>query len=171
MRWSGSTARLPPCRTRSTPLRRAGTARARDAGGDFRLSTADGQPAYGPIAVSLTTKGNTSDASALAVDRMPVANSSGNYFYYRTGIRVVASATETAADIAQAIRMGQGVVVVHGVDYNGNGKYDMEGAGASELNPALPAEATDPLPAASSATSGPARKSVGGQVQVLGSLR
>ena len=117
---------------------------AADAGGDFRINTVDGQPAYGPIAVSLTTTGNTSDASALAVDRMPSANASGNYFYYRTGIRVVASATETAADIAQGIRMGQGVVVVHGVDYNGNGQYDFEGAGASELDPSLPAEATDP---------------------------
>jgi len=35
-------------------------------------------------------------------------------------------------------------VVVHGVDDNGNGQYDMAGAGASELNPAVPAEATDP---------------------------
>ena len=115
-----------------------------DANDDFRLNTAEGVPAYGPIAVSLTTKGNTSDASALAVDRMPVAGRNGNYVYYRTGIRLVPSATESAAEIGAAIRNGQGVVVVHGVDYNGNGKYDMEGAGASELNPALPAEATDP---------------------------
>jgi hypothetical protein len=57
--------------------------------------------------------------------------------------------TESAADIAAGIRNGQAVVVVHGVDDNGNRKYDMEGAGASELDPSLPAEATDPAAAAS----------------------
>jgi hypothetical protein len=36
------------------------------------------------------------------------------------------------------------VVVIHGVDYNGNGTYDFDSAGASELDPMLPAEATDP---------------------------
>jgi len=32
---------------------------------------------------------------------------------------------------------------VHGVDYNGNGKYDFS-QGKSDLDPSLPAEATDP---------------------------
>ena len=118
---------------------------ALDENNDFRLNTAEGQPAYGPIAVSFTTRGNTGDVSGLAVDRMPVANAAGAYSYYRTGIRLVASATESAAEIRNGIARGQGVVVVHGIDYNGNGEYDMEGAGASELNPALPAEATDPV--------------------------
>ena len=108
------------------------------------INTVEGVPAYGPIAVSFTTRGNTGDVSGLAVDRMPVATASGNYHYYRTGIRLVASATESAMDIRNGIAKGQGVVVVHGVDYNGNGQYDMASAGASELNPALPAEATDP---------------------------
>jgi hypothetical protein len=35
-------------------------------------------------------------------------------------------------------------LVIHGIDYNNNGKYDFAGAGKSELNPKLPAEATDP---------------------------
>ena len=117
---------------------------ARHAGSDFRLNTADGVPQYGPIAFSLTTKGNTADVSGLAVDRMPVASPSGRISYYRTNMRVVASKTDSANAIAAAIRAGQGVVVVHGVDYNGNGKYDFASAGKSELNPALPAEATDP---------------------------
>ena len=30
------------------------------------------------------------------------------------------------------------------MDYNGNGMYDFDSAGASELDPSLPAEATDP---------------------------
>jgi hypothetical protein len=112
---------------------------------NFRLNTAEGVPAYGPIAVSFTTTGNTSDASGLAVDRMPVAATNGSYNYYRTGIRLVASGTESAAAIRAGIAAGQGVVVVHGIDHNGNGQYDMAGAGASELNPAVPAEATDPV--------------------------
>jgi hypothetical protein len=116
-----------------------------DANRDFRLNTAEGVPAYGPVAVAFTTRGNTSHTSTLAVDRMPVATASGAYSYYRTGIRLVASATESAMDIRNGIAKGQGVVVVHGIDYNGNGQYDMAGAGASELNPALPAEATDPV--------------------------
>ena len=111
---------------------------------NFRLNVAEGVPAYGPIAVSLTTTGNTGDASGLAVDRMPVAAANGSYSYYRTGIRLVPSMTESAAAIRAGIAAGQGVVVIHGVDHNGNGQYDMAGAGASELNPAVPAEATDP---------------------------
>lgn len=35
-------------------------------------------------------------------------------------------------------------MVIHGVDYNNNGEYEMAGAGPSELDPSLPAEATDP---------------------------
>jgi hypothetical protein len=116
-----------------------------DANRDFRLNTAEGVPAYGPVAVAFTTRGNTGDVSTLAVDRMPVAAANGSYNYYRTGIRLVASASESAMDIRNGIARGQGVVVVHGVDYNANGQYDMAGAGASELNPALPAEATDPV--------------------------
>ena len=111
---------------------------------NFRLNTAEGEPAYGPIVVSFTTTGNTSDASGLAVDRMPVAAANGSFNYYRTGIRLVAAKTESAAAIRNGIAAGQGVVVVHGIDYNGNGQYDMAAAGASELNPAVPAEATDP---------------------------
>ena len=111
---------------------------------NFRLNVAEGVPAYGPIAVALTSTGNTGDASGLAVDRMPAAATNGSYAYYRTGIRLVPSKTESAAAIRAAIAAGQGVVVIHGVDHNGNGQYDMAGAGASELNPAVPAEATDP---------------------------
>ena len=116
-----------------------------DADRNFRLNTAEGVPAYGPVAVAFTTDGNTSDASVLAVDRMPVAAANGSYGYYRTGIRLVPSKTETAAAIRNGLLAGQGVVVVHGIDHNGNGQYDMAGAGASELNPAVPAEATDPV--------------------------
>ena len=102
---------------------------------DFRLNVVEGVPRYGPIAVSLTTKGDTSPASGLAVDRFSTAPK-GVIDYDRT--------VKTSKDVARAIRRGEGVLVVHGVDYNNNGKYDFDSAGKSELDAALPAEATDP---------------------------
>ncbi len=120
--------------------------------GTPRLSTADGLPAYGPIVVSLTTTGDTTPASALAVSRFPTS-SDGMLDYSRKNIKFTdvagtgypgAGGTGTAKQIAEAIRDGEGVVVIHGVDYNHNGEYDFASAGESELDPSLPAEATDP---------------------------
>jgi hypothetical protein len=107
-----------------------------DTNRDKRLNVAEGLPSYGGIRVSLTTKGDTSPKSALAVDRFSTAPR-GKLVYKRYSIKVD---TQTA----RAIRAGQAVLVVHGLDYNQNGKYDFKGAGASELNKAVPAEATDP---------------------------
>src|SRR3712207_8509128 len=50
-------------------------------GGDNLITTVEGVPAYGPIQVSLTTKGDTSPKSGLAVDRFPVANAKGSVNY------------------------------------------------------------------------------------------
>ncbi len=102
---------------------------------DFHLTTTEGAPAYGPIVVSLTTRGDTSPSSALDVSRFPTTPK-GVEHYKRT--------THTSKAVARAIKRGEAVVVIHGVDYNGNGKYDFDGAGKSELDPNLPAEATDP---------------------------
>ena len=115
-----------------------------DANDDGFLNTVEGTPAYGPIVVSLTTTGDTTPTSALAVDRFPVS-ADGSFSYFRTNIEftdVVGGGT--AKQIADGIRAGDGVVVIHGLDYNDNGVYDFEGRGASELDPSLPAEATDP---------------------------
>lgn len=106
-----------------------------DANGDFRLETGEGLPAYGPIAVSLTTSGPTGAGSGLAVERFPTAPD-GKIDYERT--------THSSKAVARAIRNGEAVVVIHGVDYNGNGTYDFDSAGESDLDPTLPAEATDP---------------------------
>jgi hypothetical protein len=107
---------------------------ADDTNGDGHLSTTEGAPAYGPIVLSLTTMGDTSPASALAVDRFPTGP---GFDYERNGL------FETEEGVAEAIAAGKGVVVIHGVDYNDNGMYDFD-AGASELDPSLPTEATDP---------------------------
>ena len=122
-----------------------------DANRDGRLNTLEGVPAYGPVVVSLTTEGDTSPASVLAVDRYPVSED-GRLDYQRKNIFFTDVAgtgygddgNGTAAEIAEAVRNGEGVVVIHGIDYNGDGEYSLSEEGASELNPALPAEATDP---------------------------
>ncbi|GAA2731477.1 hypothetical protein GCM10009867_05200 [Pedococcus aerophilus] len=105
-----------------------------DKSGDGTLTTTEGGPAYGPVVVSLTKTGDTSPKSGLAVDRFDTAP--GGKFSYERGSITVSS------ELAQAVTDGQAVVVVHGVDHNGNGKYD--GATKSDLDPKLPTEATDP---------------------------
>jgi hypothetical protein len=110
---------------------------ADDTNDDGHLNTTEGAPAYGPIALSLTTEGDTSPASALAIDRFDTATN-GTIDYERR-----AELFELDREIAEAIAAGKGVVVIHGVDYNGNGTYDFD-AGVSDLDPSLPTEATDP---------------------------
>ncbi|WP_427004446.1 hypothetical protein [Pseudarthrobacter sp. H2] len=122
-----------------------------DTNKDGRLTTLEGVPAYGPVVVSLNTTGDTTPASFLDVTRFPVSKD-GKYNYSRNNIDFtdVAGAGRhgglgTAKQIADAIRDGKGVLVIHGQDYDGNGKYSFSSPqGASELNPNLPAEATDP---------------------------
>lgn len=108
---------------------------ADDANMDGMLSTLEGVPQYGPVAVSLTTSGDTSPASALAIARFGTAPG-GVLSYHRSGIKADKA-------LVDALRKGEGVLVVHGVDYNGNGMYD-GAAGMSDLDPSLPREATDP---------------------------
>ena len=103
-------------------------------GRDNLITTVEGVPAYGPIQVSLTTKGDTSPKSALAVDRFPVANAKGSVEYERT--------FSVPSNVAK--NLGKKAIVQHGVDLNDNGKYDFEAAGKSELDPSLPQEATIP---------------------------
>ena len=107
---------------------------ANDTDGDGFVDTLEGAPAYGGVQVSLTTSGDTSTASALAVDRFPVADADGVLTYNRT-----------FTPDSPAIWAGLGAleVVVHGADLNGNGIYDF-GAGPSSLTPNLPLEATIP---------------------------
>ena len=96
------------------------------------INHADGEPLYGVIATSLTNNGDTTPMAAMAVTDFP---STGAYTYSRTIVldpRVVTN-----------LQNGTGVLVVHGIDYNNNGTYD-DVLGASELEPSVPAEATDP---------------------------
>lgn len=105
-----------------------------DSDNNGKINTTEGQPAYGPVVVSLTKTGDTSADSVLAVNRFDTAPG-GKISYQRGSIQVDAA-------VATAVSSGQAVVVVHGVDYNDSGKYD--GQAKSDLDPSLPTEATDP---------------------------
>ncbi|MFD4972770.1 hypothetical protein ACWEP4_22085 [Streptomyces sp. NPDC004227] len=107
-------------------------AAATNLNGHIAISTTDGMKSYGMIGSSLTTSGDTSPASALAVTRFPVGSS---YQYSRT--------ITVNNDVASNIRAGKAVIVVHGIDYDGSGKFTNV-LGPSELDPKLPQVATAP---------------------------
>lgn len=103
-----------------------------DADGDGVLTVAEGAPKYGAVQVSLTTDGDTSADSALAVERFPAGTA---IEYSRTGIDI---------DDVLKPNLGKLHVVVHGIDENGNGVLDMDQAERSSLTDDLPREATAP---------------------------
>ncbi|MGN6090106.1 MAG: CHRD domain-containing protein [Actinomycetales bacterium] len=103
-----------------------------DKDGNGVVSTTEAGGFYGPVMIALTTQGDTSMNSALAVDRFPTADAKGNLHYDRT--------FTVTAEQAQALQHLH--IVQHGIDTNGDGKYD--GDAKSDLDPSLPAEATDP---------------------------
>ena len=80
---------------------------------DGLIETVEGLPDYGGILASFTTFGDTSPASALALDRFPVATERGDLKYQRT--------LAVPADVAS--RLDELHIVVHGADLDGNGAY------------------------------------------------
>jgi hypothetical protein len=89
------------------------TADAADNNGHRSVTLADAAPVLGAAGTALTVSGDTGAGSALALDRYPKA---GAYTYSRT--------FQIAPKVAEAVKNGTAVMVVHGVDYNSNGKYD-----------------------------------------------
>jgi hypothetical protein len=108
----------------------ASAARLHD--GHLAISTTDGIKFYGPPQVSLTSSGDTSPKSIVDFVRYPTMGA----------IRYTREIT-VPPGIAAAIRAGNAVIVVHGIDYNDNGIYD-DVLDRSELNHSLPGEATAP---------------------------
>ncbi|MET9275956.1 hypothetical protein [Kribbella sp. NPDC003557] len=113
-----------------------------DKNGDGQVATEEGLAQYGDVFVSLTTKGDTSKASGLAVDRMPVADTDGNLDYERT--IPAAQLPKGTVDSLQHLH-----IVQHGLDANGNDKYDLAALGESVFAKSLgvkgiPEEATNP---------------------------
>ncbi|MBD5786631.1 CHRD domain-containing protein [Cellulosimicrobium terreum] len=106
-----------------------------DADDSGTITTTEGGPAYGDVQVSLTTgDADTGPDHALDVEHFDAADG-GDISYERGSI-------EVSQDVADAIAGGEAAVVVHGVDYDGDGEYG--GDTMSDLDPSLPAEATDP---------------------------
>ncbi|MBQ0985558.1 hypothetical protein KBZ10_13755 [Streptomyces sp. F63] len=106
-----------------------------DTNKDGILDNTEATVHYGDINIALTVSGDTDAAtSGLAVDRMPVADANGKVSYKRT--------IEVGQDVVEKIKDLH--IVQHGIDPNGNGEYDFDGAGKSELDPKLPQEATAP---------------------------
>jgi hypothetical protein len=105
---------------------------ARDHNGHFTINTGDGLKFYGPPQASLTTSGDTSVHSIIDFPRFP---SVGDIRYSRS--------IQLTPELAGEVRAGNAVLVVHGIDYNGNGIYDNV-LGTSDLSKRLPAEATAP---------------------------
>lgn len=81
---------------------------------DGLIDVIEGLPDYGPILVSFATRGDTSAASGLALDRFPVASAATAIEYERT-IRVPR---------AVARKPERFHIVIHGLDLNSNGRYD-----------------------------------------------
>ncbi|WP_052666650.1 hypothetical protein [Nitriliruptor alkaliphilus] len=107
-----------------------------DEDGDGFLSVVEGVPAYGPVTVSLTTEGDTSPDSALAVDRFPT---SSTLDYERTF-----EVSDEVADNLSSLH-----IVIHAADLDGSGEIgtleDENGEPKpSSLDPDLPFEATVP---------------------------
>jgi hypothetical protein len=115
---------------------------ADDTNHDGVLTNEEATGEYGVIYLALTTHGDASAKSGLAIDRMPVADSKGRIDYQRTF-----SASQLPDGLLANLSALH--VVQHGIDVNHNGKYDVQGAGVSTFAknlgvPGVPEEATDP---------------------------
>jgi hypothetical protein len=95
-----------------------------DENNDGVVDVAEGAPSYGGIQVSLTTEGDTSPDSGLAVDRMPSGES---YTYTRSGIPIPDALKPNLALLH---------IVIHGVDEDENGEITSveDGAAVSSLD-------------------------------------
>lgn len=114
-----------------------------DTNGDGYISVPEGLPFYGPIDISLTTQGDTSPSSGLALARFPVADPGGNLVYDRT----LSPAELPAGTLAQLANL---TVVQHGIDVDGNDMYNLDSPiGESQFakslgSPGVPSEGTFP---------------------------
>jgi len=115
---------------------------ANDENGDGVLTNEEAVGEYGDVFFSLTTTGDASAESGLAIDRMPVADAQGNLEYRRTF-----AASSVPDDLLT--HLSELHVVQHGIDVNGNNEYDLDALGESSFAknlgmPGVPEEATNP---------------------------
>ncbi len=79
------------------------------------IETADGLPAYGPIQVTFSTKGDTSAKAGLNLATAPVADKHGKLHYQRVLLDVPKNLLDDLDDLH---------IVIHGEDLDDDGKYD-----------------------------------------------
>ena len=79
------------------------------------IETADGLPAYGPILVTFSRKGDTSAEAGLNLKTAPVANGKGTLAYQRVLLDVPDDVLDELDDLH---------IVIHGEDLDDDGKYD-----------------------------------------------
>lgn len=113
-----------------------------DTDGDGWLTNEEASGEYGNVYLALTTRGDVSADSGLSMDRMPVADDRGRLRYDRT-IPAGQVPDGLVAELANVH------VVQHGIDANGNDKYDLKALGTSTFAAGLgldgvPEEATNP---------------------------
>jgi hypothetical protein len=124
-----------------------------DADGNGIIQTLEGAPAYGPVQVSLTTEGDVSPESGLAVDRFPTGESNGDVHYERT--------FELPENMS-AQDLEDGVIVQHGISELFEDPAAYDGELKSDLNPDLPEEATVPATCGALETMGMPETGAGG---------
>lgn len=115
-------------------------AEARVLNGHRFISANAADPVYGGVVASLTQTGDTRPSVHLVSKLYPAT---GTIRYKRTFM--------LGPGVAGEIRQGLAVIVVHGIDYNGNGRYDNSlGPGGEASAPALcgPLEPTQSASAA-----------------------
>lgn len=100
-------------------------------GPDGFVSVAEGAADYGGVLVSLTTEGDTSADSALAVERFPA----GTSIDYSRDIEIPNAMKDELAKVH---------IVVHATDTDDNGDESNDDGAESSLNPDLPFDATAP---------------------------
>lgn len=100
-----------------------------DANEDGILTVAEGAADYGGVLLSLTTEGDTSADSALAVERFPA----GTSIDYSREVTIPSAMKDELSKIH---------IVVHGTDTDDSG--DVNNDVESSLDPSLPVDATAP---------------------------
>lgn len=98
---------------------------------DGFVSVAEGAPSYGGVQVSLTTEGDTTPDSALAVERFPA----GTEIDYEREIEIPSALKDELSKVH---------IVIHGTDTDNNGDESNDDGAQSSLNPELPFDATAP---------------------------
>ncbi len=79
------------------------------------IETVDGLPAYGPIQVTFSTRGDTSPAAGLSLKTAPVASKGGALHYQRVLLDVPDAVLDELDDLH---------IVIHGEDLDDDGMYD-----------------------------------------------